>query len=81
MDQACILSRLTPAVTNPKSPLANNSNPVWSGNAGWRMPALALLERPTWSLGRRVAIAALAGYVVLSIVMLTVKAIQLAIGT
>jgi len=44
----------------------------------WRMPALALLERPTWSLARRAAIALLSGYVVLSIVLLTVKAVQLA---
>jgi hypothetical protein len=46
--------------------------------ANWRMPALALLERPAWSLGRRIAVGALAGYLVLSIVMLAVKAIQLA---
>ena len=46
--------------------------------ANWRMPALALLERPAWSLGRRIAVGTLAGYLVLSIVMLAVKAIQLA---
>ena len=45
---------------------------------GWRMPALALLERPRWSRGRRVAMTALAVYVALSIVMLVVKAVQLA---
>src|SRR6266705_3046188 len=45
--------------------------------ANWRMPALALLERPAWSRGRRIAIGALAGYLVLSIVMLAVKAVQL----
>jgi len=45
--------------------------------ANWRMPALALLERPAWSTGRRIAIGALAGYLVLSIVMLAVKAVQL----
>ncbi|HEY0831362.1 MAG TPA: NRAMP family divalent metal transporter [Candidatus Dormibacteraeota bacterium] len=44
----------------------------------WRMPALALLERPAWSVGRRVAIGALSGYLVVSIVLLTVKAVQLA---
>jgi Mn2+/Fe2+ NRAMP family transporter len=44
----------------------------------WRMPALALLERPVWSLGRRVTVYALGGYLVLSIVMLAVKAVQLA---
>ncbi|HET7339590.1 MAG TPA: NRAMP family divalent metal transporter [Candidatus Dormibacteraeota bacterium] len=44
----------------------------------WRMPALALIERPTWSLGRRVVIYALGAQLVVSIVMLAVKAIQLA---
>jgi NRAMP (natural resistance-associated macrophage protein)-like metal ion transporter len=46
----------------------------------WRMPALALLERPAASLARRVALYALGGYLVLSIVLLTVKAVQLAMG-
>jgi len=41
------------------------------------MPALALLERPVWSMARRVALAALAGYVVLAVLMLVVKAVQL----
>jgi len=46
--------------------------------ANWRMPALALLERPAWSLGRKVAIGALSGYLVVSIVLLGVKAFELA---
>ena len=44
------------------------------------MPALALLDRPRWSLGRRVAITVLGGYIALSIVMLAVKAVQLAMA-
>ncbi|HEV8597716.1 MAG TPA: NRAMP family divalent metal transporter [Candidatus Dormibacteraeota bacterium] len=47
--------------------------------ANWRMPALALLERPAWSFARRVAMAVLAGYIVLAVVMLVVKAVQLGI--
>jgi len=47
---------------------------------GWRMPALALLERPPWSPVRRVAIVALSAYLVLAIVMLAVKAVELAVG-
>src|SRR5437763_7811795 len=47
----------------------------------WRMPALALLERPPWSPVRRVAIVALSAYLVLAIVMLAVKAVELAIGS
>jgi Mn2+/Fe2+ NRAMP family transporter len=46
----------------------------------WRMPALALLERPAASLARRLALYALGGYLILSIVLLTVKAVQLATG-
>jgi Mn2+/Fe2+ NRAMP family transporter len=45
----------------------------------WRMPALALLERPTLSLGRRIAMLTLSGYLVLAIVLLGVKAVQLAL--
>ena len=44
----------------------------------WRMPALALLERPTWSITRRIAMYSLSGYLVVSIVLLGVKAAQLA---
>jgi NRAMP (natural resistance-associated macrophage protein)-like metal ion transporter len=46
----------------------------------WRMPALALLERPKWSVGRRVAMLTLSGYLVLAIILLVVKAVQLALG-
>jgi hypothetical protein len=46
----------------------------------WRMPALVLLERPTWSAPRRVAMIALAAYLVLAVILLAVKATQLAIG-
>jgi len=45
----------------------------------WRMPALALLERPRWSLGRRVLMLTLSGYLVLAILLLAVKAVQLAL--
>lgn len=45
----------------------------------WRMPALALLERPAWSWGRRIAMLTLSGYLVLAIVLLAVKAVQIAL--
>ena len=44
------------------------------------MPPIALLERPVQSTGRRVAMLALEGYLLLAIVMLVVKAVQLAGG-
>jgi len=43
----------------------------------WRMPPLALLERPPWSRGRILTLYAMYGYVVLAVVLLLVKAIQL----
>jgi hypothetical protein len=43
----------------------------------WRMPALVLLERPTWSAPRRVAMVLLAGYLVVAVILLAVKATQL----
>ncbi|TMF73939.1 MAG: divalent metal cation transporter [Chloroflexi bacterium] len=45
----------------------------------WRMPALALLERPPASLSRRIALYALSSYLVVAIILLAVKAVQLAI--
>jgi NRAMP (natural resistance-associated macrophage protein)-like metal ion transporter len=44
----------------------------------WRMPALALLERPAWSIPRRIAMYSLSGYLVVAIILLVVKAAQLA---
>src|SRR5712691_1795203 len=46
----------------------------------WRMPALVLLQRPKWSPVRRAAIMTLSGYLVFAILMLVVRAIQLAIA-
>jgi NRAMP (natural resistance-associated macrophage protein)-like metal ion transporter len=43
----------------------------------WRMPPLALLKPVKWSPGIRVGVLALRGYLVLSAVLLLVKAIQL----
>ena len=43
----------------------------------WTMPPLALLERPRWSTGRKVAMLTLRGYLVVSVVLLIVKAAQL----
>ena len=44
----------------------------------WRMPPLAALERPVWSRGRRVGMWALRGYLVVSALLLVVKAVQIA---
>lgn len=46
----------------------------------WRMPALALLQHPQWSRGRRVAILVLRGYLVVAVALLIVKAVQIALA-
>jgi hypothetical protein len=47
----------------------------------WRMPPLALLERPKWSRGRHATLYAMYGYLVVAVAMLLVKAIQLGLHT
>jgi hypothetical protein len=46
----------------------------------WRMPQLALLERPVWSRSRTLSMRVLSLYLVLAVVLLIVKAVQLGIG-
>jgi hypothetical protein len=46
----------------------------------WTMPPLALLSRPRWSSGRKVAMLMLRGYLLVSIILLVVKAVQLGGG-
>ena len=46
----------------------------------WRMPGLALLERPVMSAPRRIAMVTLSGYLVIAIVVLAIKAVKLALG-
>jgi hypothetical protein len=46
----------------------------------WTMAPLALLTRPRWSLGRRVAMVAMSGYLWLAVALLVVKVVQLAGG-
>ncbi|HMD55993.1 MAG TPA: NRAMP family divalent metal transporter [Solirubrobacteraceae bacterium] len=43
----------------------------------WTMPALALLERPVWSPGRKAAMLLLRGYLVVAVLLLIVKTVQL----
>jgi Mn2+/Fe2+ NRAMP family transporter len=46
----------------------------------WTMAPLALLGRPEMSSGRRIAMLAMSGYLVVAVVLLVVKAVQLAGG-
>jgi Mn2+/Fe2+ NRAMP family transporter len=43
----------------------------------WRMPPLALLKPAEWSSGRKIAVLLLRGYLVISVLLLIVKAVQL----
>jgi Mn2+/Fe2+ NRAMP family transporter len=45
--------------------------------ATWRMPPLALLEPVAWSVGTRVGMLALRGYLIVGAILLAVKAVQL----
>ncbi len=53
---------------------------TWRRRSEWTMPPLALLSRPRFSRGRKAALLALAGYMVVALVMLAVKTVQLAGG-
>ena len=71
----------------PSSSLAGGARPrVRSSRARdvpkeqWTMPPIALLERPKQSAGRRAAMLAMEAYLLLAIVLLVVKAVQLAGG-
>jgi NRAMP (natural resistance-associated macrophage protein)-like metal ion transporter len=61
-------------------PIGDYINMSREERENWRMPGLALLQRPAWSPVRRVAITVLSVYLVLAIVMLAVKAVELALA-
>jgi hypothetical protein len=44
------------------------------------MPPLALVARPTWSRGRKLAMYTLRGYLLVAVVLLIVKSVQLGTG-
>jgi Mn2+/Fe2+ NRAMP family transporter len=46
----------------------------------WRMPPLALLKPAQWSAARKAAVLAMYGYLVISVLLLIVKAVELAGG-
>ncbi|HVC77042.1 MAG TPA: NRAMP family divalent metal transporter [Candidatus Micrarchaeaceae archaeon] len=62
------------AAKSPKPPEMSHAE-----KENWRMPALAFLQHPQWSMGRRVAILALRGYLVVAVVLLVVKAVEIAL--
>jgi Mn2+/Fe2+ NRAMP family transporter len=67
-------SRRPPSAPHP----ATSMSPAERLN--WRMPPLALLKPVQWSTGRKVAVLTLRGYLVVSVLLLIVKAVQLGAG-
>ena len=50
------------------------------GAENWRMPPLALLQRPVMSTGRKIGMSALRLYLAVAMILVIVKIVQLAIG-
>jgi Mn2+/Fe2+ NRAMP family transporter len=51
-----------------------------TGRDGWRMPPLALLERPVMSTGRKTGMSALRLYLAVAMILVIVRIVQLALG-
>jgi Mn2+/Fe2+ NRAMP family transporter len=51
-----------------------------SGRDSWRMPPLALLQRPAMSAGRKIGMSALRVYLAVAMILVIVKIVQLAVA-
>jgi NRAMP (natural resistance-associated macrophage protein)-like metal ion transporter len=51
-----------------------------TGRDSWRMPPLALLQRPVMSAGRKIGMSALRLYLAVAMILVIIKIIQLALG-
>ncbi len=67
-------SRRPPKQPNPRQTMTE------AERMNWRMPPLALLKPVEWSTGRKTAMLLLRGYLVVSVLLLIVKAIELGGG-
>ncbi len=67
-------SRRPPAAPHPRAAMSA------AERANWRMPPLALLKPVQWSAGTKLAVLTLRGYLVISVLLLIVKAVQLGGG-
>jgi Mn2+/Fe2+ NRAMP family transporter len=59
---------------------ADAAEPDRAGREHWRMPPLMLLQRPVMSTGRKLGLTALRAYLLASMVLVTIKIVELAIG-
>jgi Mn2+/Fe2+ NRAMP family transporter len=67
-------SRRPPREPHPRTTMSE------ADRLNWRMPPLALLKPVQWSAGTKLGMGILRGYLVVSVVLLVVKAIQLGTG-
>jgi Mn2+/Fe2+ NRAMP family transporter len=67
-------NRRPPAQPHPRTTMSE------AERLNWRMPPLALLKPAEWSTGRKVALLTLRGYLVISVLLLIVKAVQIGHG-
>jgi hypothetical protein len=67
-------NRRPPAQPNPRTTMPE------AERMAWRMPPIALLKPAEWSTGRKIALLTLRVYLVISVLLLIVKAIQLGGG-
>jgi Mn2+/Fe2+ NRAMP family transporter len=68
-------SRRPPREPHPRTTMSETDK------LNWRMPPLALLKPVRWSAGTKLGMGMLRGYLVISVILLIVKAIQLGTGT
>ena len=66
--------RRPPAAPRPRATMTETER------MAWRMPPIALLKPAEWSTGRKVALLTLRGYLVISVLLLIVKAVRLGGG-
>jgi len=64
-------SRRPPGLPHPRTTMSAEER------MRWRMPPLALLKPAEWSAARKVALLTLRGYLVISVLLLIVKAVQI----
>jgi hypothetical protein len=64
----------------PASPRAQFADMTMAERMNWRMPPLALLKPVAWSPGTKLGVLLLRGYLVVSVLLLIVKAVQLGGG-
>jgi Mn2+/Fe2+ NRAMP family transporter len=67
-------NRRPPAQPHPRTTMSA------AERMAWRMPPLALLKPAEWSTGRKVALLTLRGYLVISVLLLIVKAVRIGGG-